>query len=123
MKRWPLFAVALVGTLLLIGAAITQPPAEPPPGRPPGGPADQERALEKLKLADKDQGRARDVLQAHHEKMRRQFDRNRDEFLRQVKEVLTPEQFQQFEKTAEARRGGPGRPPGWDAPGALERTF
>ncbi len=85
----------------------------PPPGRgpggPPPGPGGLERVLEELKLDEKQQTRAEEILQAHHEKMRRLHDKARQELLAQMKEVLGEEQFRQFQRAMENQR--PGGPP------------
>jgi Spy/CpxP family protein refolding chaperone len=73
--------------------------------------------IDELKLTDKQKPRVDEVLQAHHDKMRRVFDRNQDELFNQLKEVLDAEQIKQFDQARERQR------PGWDAPGTLEQTL
>jgi len=82
-------------------------PAGPPPAGRPGG---LERALDELKLSDKQKDKADAILRAHHEHMRKLHEESRQDLLKQMKAVLTPEQFKEFEKALP--EGPPGPPPG-----------
>jgi len=65
-----------------------------------GGPGGMERILADLKLNDKQMEQARDVLRA-----------NRDRLLKEMKEVLSEEQYNRFKERLE-NRGPPTPPPG-----------
>jgi Spy/CpxP family protein refolding chaperone len=82
---------------------------QPPP--PPPGPGGLERALEDLKLTDKQRAKADEVLKAHHEAVRKFFEQSRTDLLKQMKDVLSEEQYRQFEKTLPAEPAPPPPPP------------
>jgi Spy/CpxP family protein refolding chaperone len=86
-----------------------------PPGgfAPPGGfgPGGVERALADLKLSDKTkQEKAEAVVKAHQEKVRKLMDDTREELLKQMKDVLSEEEFKTFKEAVERRPGFGNRP-------------
>jgi Spy/CpxP family protein refolding chaperone len=85
---------------------------QPPP--PPPGPGGLERALEDLKLTDKQRAKADEVLKAHHEMVRKMFEQTRTDLLKQMKGVLSEEQYRQFEKAVPTEPPPP--PPPGDRP-------
>jgi hypothetical protein len=108
--------------------------AQPPPGGPPrGGREALDRAVRDLGLNDQQQMKANEILEAHHQAMRKLHDKARsgeldreamrtahrkqtDEFLKQMKTVLTEEQFRKLsDSLPRGPRPGPGGP-GRDRP-------
>jgi Spy/CpxP family protein refolding chaperone len=84
------------------------------PGRGPGSPGPLrpevlERIVDDLKLSEKERARADEILEAHHETMRRARDEARANLLEQMKAVLTPAQLAQFKQELD-RRGPPPLP-------------
>jgi Spy/CpxP family protein refolding chaperone len=120
MKNAIVLGLAVPVLAYLVMAMFMQPPPE---GPPPGGPEHLNRIIDEMKLTDKQKSKADAVLQAHNDKMRTQVEQNQEDFLKQLKESLGAEQFKEFERTVGLDRRGPGRPRGWDRPGALERVF
>ncbi len=98
--------------LKALAAQLERPRPPRGPGGPPavGGPPPLDRVLDELKLSDKQKDKADAVLRAHHERMRKLHEQARQELLKQMKDILTPEQFQEFEKALPERPMGP--PPG-----------
>jgi Spy/CpxP family protein refolding chaperone len=116
MRNWTPVAVTVMVALFLVGVALTQPPPGrgrpdgPPPPPPPGG---LERALDELKLSDKQKEQADKIVQAHHEKMRKLRDQARDDLLKDLKDVLDKQQLDQVKEVLDRR---PPPPPGRGGP-------
>jgi hypothetical protein len=74
----------------------------------PGG---VERALDDLKLSDrKKEEKAAAIVSAHREKIHKLLEESRADLLKQMKDVLSDEEFQKFKEAVE-RRPGPGARP------------
>jgi Spy/CpxP family protein refolding chaperone len=115
MRSWKSFTSTLAVALVLAGTVAAQPPRGPGgpggPGGPPGaGPIAIERILDDLKLTDKQKDKADEVLNAHHEKMRKALDQGRDDLVKEMKDVLTEDQLKKFNDVLTTQ--GPGRGPG-----------
>jgi Spy/CpxP family protein refolding chaperone len=81
----------------------------PPPGG--FGPGGVERALADLKLSDKTkEEKAEAVVKAHEEKVRKLMDDTREEMLKQMKDILSAEEFKTFKEAVERRPGFGPRP-------------
>jgi Spy/CpxP family protein refolding chaperone len=77
-------------------------------GFAPGG---VERALDDLKLSDKHkEAKAEAVVRAHREKVRKLLEESRADLLKQMKDVLSDEEFQKFKEAVERRPGFGARP-------------
>jgi Spy/CpxP family protein refolding chaperone len=109
------------------------PPTAPPPGaRPPGGPGARpqvnfERVATQLSLSDDQKPKVKAVLDERLQKVadlrkdtttapvdkRAKFKEITDDANAKLKEILTPEQFEKWQKMMPSRRppGGPGAPP------------
>jgi Spy/CpxP family protein refolding chaperone len=116
MKSWKVLAAAVVVAAVLVGVALTQPPGrgrpDGPPSPPPFGPV-LDRALDELKLGDKEKEQAHKIVQAHREKVRKLVEQAHEELIREMQEVLGKEQFEQFKEAVQRRPpGGPGGPGG-----------
>lgn len=108
MASWTRFLSILTVVLFLLGAAAL---SQPPEGRPPG-PGGLERALDELKLNPQDRDKALEVLRAHHDKMRKANDQAREDFLKQMKDILSEEQLKHLKEAMERRPPQPPPPPG-----------
>ncbi|CAN5467693.1 hypothetical protein BH10PLA2_BH10PLA2_21120 [soil metagenome] len=75
-------------------------PPPPPPG-PPSGPREWEEAAESLKLSGALRDKTDDVIDQMREKLDKQHAEAHADLVRQLKTVLSPEQFQTFEKSLE----------------------
>jgi hypothetical protein len=84
-------------------------PGDRPPPPPPPGPGGLERILDDLKLSDKQLDKANVVLKAHHEKMRKIHEQARADLLKEMKDVLSADQFKKFKDELE-KQGPPGPP-------------
>jgi Spy/CpxP family protein refolding chaperone len=87
------------------------------PGGPGfGGPGGMERVLGTLKLTDKQKDKAEEVLKAHQEKVRMVMEQAHEELLKEMKDVLSDDQFKKFKNEVEQAppgpRGGPRERPG-----------
>ena len=141
-----LIAVLAAGSLLVWSPALragdtNTPPSTPPAGAPPAGqrPPGMRGALtldqlaQQLNLTDDQKAKVKPILEARDQKMRElrgdtsltREDRSakmkalRDDMTTQMKAVLTPEQFDKWQKMPPAgrdRRNGP--PPGGNPPPA-----
>jgi hypothetical protein len=101
-------AAALLAGVILEGEGMGQPPGRR--GGPRGG---LERALDDLKIAEKDRETARTAVRAYRENVQRLTDLASAELILKLKEVVSQEEHASLRKaTANARRVGPGRPPG-----------
>jgi Spy/CpxP family protein refolding chaperone len=119
MKNWKVLAAAVVAAAVLVGVALTQPPGrgrpDGPPPPPPLGPA-LDRALDELKLGDKESEQAHKIVHTHRDKLHQQVEQAHEELLKEMKDVLGKEQFEQFKEVVQRR---PPPPPG--GPGGLGR--
>ena len=86
-----------------------------------------------MKLTDKQKDQAQEILKTHHEKMRNITESGRDEVVKQMKDVLSDDQYKKFKDAVSTQgpggpggpgggpggRGGPGGPrgPGFGGPG------
>jgi Spy/CpxP family protein refolding chaperone len=70
-----------------------------------------DRILGALKLTDKQKDKAEDVLKTHQEKVRKIMEQAREELLKEMKDVLSDDQFKKFKDEVEqgppGPRGGP----------------
>ena len=79
------------------------------PGGPPPGPGRLERIIDDLGLNTKDKEKADKVLEAHHEEVRKQWEKANEELLKELKGVLSAEQLAQLKEDL-MRRPPPPRP-------------
>ena len=66
-----------------------------------------DRAIEDLQLSKAQKSKVDKIVQAHREKMRKIMEKSREDLLKQMKSILSKEQYQEFEKAM--RPPGPGR--------------
>lgn len=119
MKNWRLFAAALAVALCLIGAAITQPLERQGPRRGPAGPRPDgprrpdpvKQAIDDLKLSEKQQTQAEEILKEYHDKMRQASERNREDLLKQMTRILSAEQTRQLKDALDRLPPPPPPPP------------
>jgi Spy/CpxP family protein refolding chaperone len=114
----------LVWSPALRAGDTNTPPSTPPAGRPPGG--SFERMAEQLNLTADQKTKVQAIMEAHRQKMLdlrndtgqdRQAKRKAvaEDLAQQMKAVLTPEQFDKWQKTSPM---GPRRPrPNFPPPG------
>jgi Spy/CpxP family protein refolding chaperone len=152
VKKMTLIAALAVGSLLVLNPALlaqdstnTPPPGAPPAGGPPGGGPGMrgrgpslEQLTKDLDLTPDQQPKVKAVLDDQMQKMRdlrqddslSQDDKRakgktiRDEATAKLKEILTPEQFDKWQKISQRNRrpGGPGgSPPGGNPPPAGDK--
>jgi len=79
---------------------------------------------QQLNLTTEQQAKVEKLLEAHHEKTRALFRQAQADFVAQMKDVLSDEQFQQFTKALEAGPPGfrrPDRPDGPDRSNSVDR--
>ncbi len=140
----PMIIAALVaGNLLACNLALraadtNTPPSAPPAGAPPPGPRPPgmrggptlEQLTQQLSLTDEQKPKVKTILESRDKKIAElrgdsslsQEDRRakmqslREEITSQMKAVLTPEQFDKWQKMSQRSRR-PGPPPGGGAPG------
>ena len=136
-------AALVVGSLLawnpaLRAADTNTPPSAPPVGAPPPGQRPPgmrgpnfDQLAQQLELTDDQKPKVKSILDAQNQKMRdlrndtslAPEDRRpkmqsiREETATQLKAVLTPDQFEKFQKMTQRRRPG-GPPPGGERPGS-----
>lgn len=129
------FAAIVAGTLLAGNALVAQ---DAPKDKPPGGPGAQggpgmrgpnaEQMAKDLGLSDEQKTKLKAAMDEQREKMKALREDTslsaddkkakgkelRDTFQAKVKEILTPEQFEKWQKNMQQRRpqGGPGGPGG-----------
>ena len=139
-----LIAALAAGSLLVWSPALraadtNTPPSTPPAGAPPagqrppgmrGGP-NLDQLAQQLDLTDDQKAKVKPILEARDQKMRdlrgdtslspedrrTKMQAIREETTAQLKAVLTPEQFDKWQKTAQRGRPG-GPPPGGNPPPA-----
>ena len=134
-----LIAALAAGSLLVWSPALraadtNTPPSTPPAGqRPPGmrGPT-LDQIAQQLDLTDDQKAKVKPILEARDQKMRdlrgdtslspedrrTKMQAIREETTAQLKAVLTPEQFDKWQKTAQRGRRPGGPPPGGNPPPA-----
>jgi Spy/CpxP family protein refolding chaperone len=87
---------------------------EPPPPPPLPPPHEIDRAVEDLRLSREQRDKVDKVMRAHHERMRKLFEKARKDLVAGMKDVLSKEQLAEFEKALDRRPPGP---PGGDRDG------
>src|SRR5690349_5325095 len=112
MRNLITFAAVLTA-LGLATAAAAQPPGPPPfrpggRGGPGGGPAGLDRLLDDLRLDDKQTTPARKAIDSYDARLRRSRDEGGDDLMRQVRDILTAEQYRQFRDALASRPAGRG---------------
>ena len=140
-----LIAALAAGSLLVWSPALraddtNTPPSTPPAGAPPagqrppgirGGP-NLDQLAQQLNLTDDQKAKVKPILEARDKKMadlrgdtslsqedrRTKMQSIREETTAQMKAVLTPEQFDKWQKTAQRGRRPGGPPPGGNSPPA-----
>jgi hypothetical protein len=75
------------------------------PGRGPG-PGVLEGVVDDLKLSGKKKDQALTAVKAHEEHVRKLMEQSRTELLREMKEILSPEEFEDFKAALDRPRGG-----------------
>ena len=78
---------------------------------PPGGPDGLERILEDLNLPEKTMDKADAVVRAHQRKMRKLMDQAREDLLKEMKPILSTEEFEKFKEALDRRPPPPPPPP------------
>jgi Spy/CpxP family protein refolding chaperone len=112
MRSWKMLASTLTVALGFVATAAAQPPRDPPPA-PPGPPGGMAVILQDLRLSDKQQEKVQEILKAHHDKMRKQAEQARDDLLKQLKGVLSEEQYNKVKEPLQRMPLGlPDQPPG-----------
>jgi protein CpxP len=139
-----IIAALVVGNLLawnpaLRAAETNTPPSAPATGAPPAGQRPQgfrgpslDQIAQQLELTDEQKAKVKPILEAQAQKMRELRDDTslspedrrpkmqsiREETTAQMKAVLTPDQFEKWQKMAQRNRrpGGPGGPGGHGGP-------
>lgn len=103
MRTGKYIAFALGLGLVLAAGVDGQPPNGPKGFKGPfdkkgvKGQGGSERLLDELNVAGQQKAKARDILKAHDDKMRQIAERERNDMLAQMKEVLDPEEFKKFQ--------------------------
>ncbi len=135
-----IIAALIAGNLLACNLALraadtNTPPSAPPAGTPPPGPRPSgmrggptlEQLTQQLSLTDEQKPKVKAILESRDKKMadvrdlapedrRPKMQSIREETTAQLKAVLTPEQFDKFQKMS-PRGHRPGPPPGGGNPG------
>jgi hypothetical protein len=75
-------------------------------GGPVSGPGAVEGVVDDLKLSGKKKDQAMAAVKAHQESVRKLMDQARAELLRKMKEILSAEEFEDFEAALDRPRGG-----------------
>jgi hypothetical protein len=86
-------------------------PGGPGFGPPPGGPDGLARILEDLNLPEKTMDKADAIVRAHQRKMRRLMDQAREDLLKEMKPILSAEEFEKFKEALDRRPPPPPPPP------------
>ena len=112
MKSWTAWLAPLAaGTLFLVWAVTAQPPPGRRPPGPPPGPGGLERIIDDLGLSKKDKEKADKVLEAHHEEVRKQWEKGNEELLKELKGVLSARQLARLKEDLMRRPPAPPRGP------------
>jgi hypothetical protein len=94
---------------------------------PSPGLNDIEGVVEDLKLSDKKKDQALAAAKAHEESVRRLMDQARADLLKRMKEILSEEEFKDFQAALGRPRGGPTSisfgPPDGPRPGDVQRRI
>jgi Spy/CpxP family protein refolding chaperone len=84
----------------------------PGPGGFPGAPDGIDQALRGIELNDKQRAKVEEIKAAQQKKTQEALDKLRDDMLKDMKNVLTKEQYERFEKAVKEPPRGPGGFPG-----------
>jgi Spy/CpxP family protein refolding chaperone len=111
---WLALASVLVvaGTTVFAWPSAGDDPPPPPASRAPAQPGhDQlQKLFKRLDLSKEQTEKVHTIFKAHHEAVRKFMEKAHADLLKDVKSILTREQFQEFEKEVKRHHPGAGSP-------------